>query len=133
LPEYVAVIVWLPTESAVVVQAALPFVSTTAEQPAIDPPPSRKSTLPVGVPLGQTVVFTTTLAGSAGEVTGTVAFRDGSSVIAGCEAVALSGGRAQCATAKLAKGGHSIVAAYSGSAAYNPVTSNPLKQNVKPK
>jgi DNA-binding beta-propeller fold protein YncE len=84
-------------------------------------------------PLGQTVVFTATLAGSAGEVTGTVAFRDGSSVIAGCEAVALSGGRAQCATAKLAKGGHSIVAAYSGSAAYNPVTSNPLKQNVKPK
>ena len=104
------------------------------------PPPPIKVTPTIGLvssmdpaPRGQTIVFTATLSGSAGEVTGTVGFKDGSVAIVGCEAVALSAGRAQCATSRLAQGSHTIVAQYSGSSAYNAVTSRAIKQNVKPK
>ena len=81
---------------------------------------------------GQSIVFTATLGGTAGEVTGTVVFKDGGATIAGCAAVAISSGRAACTTA-LSPGNHTITAQYSGSAAYNGVTSAPLKQSVKGK
>jgi hypothetical protein len=84
-------------------------------------------------PLGQAITFTATLGGTAGTVLGSVAFKDGAVTIAGCEAVAVSGGRAACTTAALAQGNHSINAQYSGSDAYNAVTSKAIKQTVKPK
>ena len=115
-------------------------VTQTVNAVVTPPPPPTKATPTIGLvtsmdpaPLGQTIVFTATLTGSAGEVTGTVAFKDGSVAIVGCEAVALSAGRAQCATSRLAQGSHTIVAQYSGSSAYNAVTSRAIKQNVKPK
>ncbi|MEP7096628.1 MAG: Ig-like domain repeat protein [Dokdonella sp.] len=63
--------------------------------------------------LGQSVTFTATVTGMT--ATGTVQFQDGAGSIAGCDAVALSGGgQAQCATAVLAGGWHNVTAVYSG-------------------
>src|SRR5688572_19009782 len=50
LPLYCAVIVWLPTASADVVHVATPAARATLAQPATEPAPSRKLTVPVGVP-----------------------------------------------------------------------------------
>src|SRR5205085_12221882 len=61
---------------------------------------------------GETVTFTATLSGSRGAPTGSVAFRDGGTDIAGCGAVALASGMATCATAHLAVGTHAITANY---------------------
>jgi len=81
---------------------------------------------------GATVTFTATVTGVA--PTGTVDFKDGGSSIAGCSAVTLTGSgnsrSAQCATAGLSAGTHSIVATYSGDGS-NPSTSSPaLSQAV---
>ena len=46
--------------------------------------------------LGQGVTFNLTLGGTQGAVTGTATFNDGSSAIAGCSNVAVSGGAASC-------------------------------------
>jgi hypothetical protein len=50
LPEYTAVIEWLPVASEVVVHVAMPLASVAALQLAIDVAPSRKFTVPVGTP-----------------------------------------------------------------------------------
>ena len=59
---------WLPEESAVVAHVATPEEIVAAPQLAIDEAPSRKSTVPVGVPeLPDTVAVKVTLwAGSDG-------------------------------------------------------------------
>ena len=66
--------------------------------------------------------------------TGTVNFRDGASSIAGCGAVALSGGgdtpSAVCSTSALGVGTHNIVAAYGGDAGNAPSASPILAQVV---
>ena len=41
---------WSPAVSAAVVHTAMPAVTLIAEQPLMDEAPSRKSTVPVGVP-----------------------------------------------------------------------------------
>lgn len=79
---------------------------------------------------GQAVTFTATVSGSAGTPTGTVDFRNGASVIAGCSAVALSAGAASCTTTALPAGTNGITAAYSGNAAYSPATSAVITQTV---
>ncbi len=65
---------------------------------------------------GQSVTFTAQVAGAA--PTGTVAFADNGSTLAGCGAVALSGGgnapTAQCVAGSLAAGTHPITASYGG-------------------
>ncbi len=65
--------------------------------------------------VGSSVTFTATVTGNA--PTGTVVFKDGASVIAGCAAQPLSGSGssriAQCATSALTQGSHSITATYS--------------------
>ncbi len=80
---------------------------------------------------GTIVTFTATVTGVA--PTGTVDFKDGGSSIAGCSAVLLGGSgnsrTAQCATAGLAAGTHSIVAAYSGDGG-NPSTSSTALSQV---
>ncbi len=81
---------------------------------------------------GANVTFTATVSGSS--PTGTVNFKDGSSSISGCSAVALAGSgnsrTAGCATNALTTGSHSIVASYSGDAANAASTSTTLSQTV---
>jgi uncharacterized delta-60 repeat protein len=79
---------------------------------------------------GQAVTFSAVVSGSAGSPTGTVAFNDGATPIAGCTAVALNGGAAVCTTSSLASGSHAITASYSGDANYNAATSGTLTQFV---
>src|SRR5690349_20162668 len=81
---------------------------------------------------GATVTFTATVTGSG--PTGTVNFKDGSTSLSGCSAVALSGSgntrTAQCGTASLAGGTHSIVASYGGDSNNAGSSSGTLSQTV---
>jgi uncharacterized repeat protein (TIGR01451 family) len=84
--------------------------------------------------VGQPVTFTasvTAIAPGGGTPTGTVAFRADGTDLAGCSAVALSGGSATCATSTLAVGGRAITAGYGGSASYQ-ASSGSLTQSVGP-
>ena len=75
--------------------------------------------------LGQSVTFTATIsviAPGAGTPTGTVQFLDGGNPIAGCTSVAISGGQAQCSTAALTAGNHTITAQYGGDGNFNTAT-----------
>ena len=80
---------------------------------------------------GDSVTFTSKVTGQT--PTGTVTFKDGTSAL--CSAVALQGGgnspAATCTTNALAKGSHSITAAYSGDANNLAITSPVLTQTVK--
>jgi hypothetical protein len=76
-------------------------------------------------PQGTNITFTATLsvtAPGAGTPSGTVQFLDGGNPIAGCNAVAVSAGQAQCMTNALTPGNHTVTAAYSGDGSFN--TSN---------
>jgi hypothetical protein len=75
---------------------------------------------------GQTVTLTATVTGST--PTGTVTFKDGAATL--CNAVALSGGTAICATSTLAVGSHSLTALYSGDGGNTGSASDPLFQVV---
>ncbi len=82
---------------------------------------------------GAGVTFTATVTGSS--PTGTVAFTDNGSSIAGCSAVALPAGTAAskaatCTTAALTAATHSIVATYGGNAGNAGSTSAALSQVV---
>jgi hypothetical protein len=48
-PLYTAVMLWLPADSALVVHVAVPPLTLCAPQPEIEPLPSSKFTLPVGL------------------------------------------------------------------------------------
>jgi large repetitive protein len=80
--------------------------------------------------LGQSVTFTaevSTVAGT-GNLTGTVSFSDGATVLA--TAVPLNAGVATFATSKLAVGSHSITASYSGDSGHTSSTSTPALTQV---
>ena len=79
---------------------------------------------------GQPVTFTTTLSGSAGPVTGTVAFLDGGAAIAGCGSVAVTSGSTACTTGALSSGTHSITVQYAGDGNYAAGSSASLSQGV---
>ncbi len=83
--------------------------------------------------VGSSVTFTATVT-SSNNPTGTVAFTDNGSTIAGCGAVPLSGSgntkTAACTTSSLSAGTHSIVASYSGDANDPPLVSAPLSQTM---
>lgn len=82
-------------------------------------------------PPGQPVTFTATVAPSASPVfnpTGTVTFKDGSTVLA---TVTLNGGsQATLTTGSLDIGGHPLTAAYSGDANFTSAISNTVTQTV---
>jgi hypothetical protein len=78
----------------------------------------------------QSVTFTATVAGQG--ASGSVQFKDGASTIGGCSMAVLSGGQAQCTTASLATGNHSITAVYGGDASNAGSTSAVLVQTVNP-
>jgi hypothetical protein len=76
---------------------------------------------------GQQVTFTATVSGAAGTPTGSVTFRDGSSVLA---TVPLNGsGVATYSTSSLAVGAHTIYANYGGSATYG-ISAAGLHQSI---
>ena len=82
--------------------------------------------------VGQPVAFKTTVAptlrGVIGTPTGTVMFKDGSTVLA---TVNLASGTATFTTSTLAKGSHNITATYSGDSNFIPKTSSALTQVVQ--
>jgi hypothetical protein len=84
--------------------------------------------------LGDTITFSATVA-DASYPTGTVAFMDGASPIAGCGAKAVvtskSTGAAACTTSGLTPGQHSITAVYSGDAANLGSSSPPVLQTIQ--
>jgi len=73
------------------------------------------------------VTFTATVSGPLGPPTGTVTFKDGSTVLG---TNTLSGGTATFATNALSIGAHSITAVYSGDPNFLTSTSSVLTQNV---
>ena len=81
---------------------------------------------------GTNVTFTASVNGNG--LTGSVAFTDVGSTIAGCAAVALSGSgktmSASCGTSSLSAGTHSIVATYGGDASNAGSASAPLSQVI---
>lgn len=84
--------------------------------------------------VGQSVTFTATVTASAGTPTGTVTFKDGSTILA--SGVALSGGMATFSTSSLSIGTHTITAVYSGDGNFNGTgagssTANALAQQVQ--
>ena len=89
-------------------------------------------------PVGQSVTYTATVTPSTFPfpITGTVAFRDGGSVISGCGAQAISSGAssgtATCTepAASMTLGTHSITAVYAGTANYTTSTSPAFTQTV---
>ena len=83
---------------------------------------------PSGV--GQSVTLTATVPGTNPTPVGYVVFRDNGIVIAGCAAVPVSNGTAQCITSSLLEGTHSISGQYSGNVTYSSSTSNTFTQTV---
>ncbi|MCY7386555.1 MAG: Ig-like domain repeat protein [Burkholderiales bacterium] len=81
---------------------------------------------------GQSVTFTATVTGNAGTPSGVVVFRDNGNAIAGCAAVALAAGTAQCTTTALSSGARAITAQFTGNGVYGASTSNTLIQTVMP-
>jgi alpha-tubulin suppressor-like RCC1 family protein len=72
---------------------------------------------------GDTVTVKATVQGNGVTATGTVTFSDGSATIPSCVNMPLTSGEAVCAMASIAAGSHTISAAYSGDANYNPAHS----------
>ncbi len=82
---------------------------------------------------GQDVSFTATVsavAPASGIPTGTVAFLDGASTVAGCAAQALVAGMASCTVIYAIAGSHVISTVYSGDPDFTGSTSAPLNQDV---
>lgn len=77
--------------------------------------------------VGQAVTFTASVSAASGTPTGTVTFKDGSTVLA---VVNLVSGSASYTTSALTVGGHTITAIYSGAANYAVSASAPLTQTV---
>jgi hypothetical protein len=79
---------------------------------------------------GQAMTFTATVkSNTSGTPTGTVTFKDGTTVLS---TAALSGGKATLATSTLSAGTHSITGVYNGSASYLTSTSLVLTETVNP-
>jgi hypothetical protein len=112
-------------------------ITQTVDAPP--PPPPAIGTLSVSATMdstsytigaGSLVTFTAAISGSSGTPTGTVAFKDNGVLIAGCEAVALSLGKALCSTSALTAGSHRISGDYSGNATYGKGVAGPITQTV---
>ncbi len=68
---------------------------------------------------GSSVSLTASVSSGSGTPTGTVAFSEGGSTIAGCGAVALSGGSAVCTTSFATEGSYDLTATYTPSTGSN--------------
>jgi hypothetical protein len=76
---------------------------------------------------GQNVLLTAAVTGSGGTPTGTVAFKDGTTLLGNAT---VSGGTANFNVASLAVGSHSLTAVYSGDSSFRGSTSSTLTQTV---
>ena len=92
-------------------------------------PSATTLTGPATSTLGQSASFTANVTGGA--PTGSVKFKDGTTTITGCSAIALAAGSAVCATSALPVGARSLTAEYSGDAANLPSTSTALVHTVQ--
>ena len=84
---------------------------------------------------GQDVSYTATVsavAPASGTPSGTVAFLDGASTVAGCATQTLTAGMASCTVSYTIVGAHAITAAYSGDPNFAGSSSAPLNQPVVP-
>jgi hypothetical protein len=79
---------------------------------------------------GASVAFTARVSGGSGTPTGSITFNANGSAIAGCSAVALSGGAATCTTSSLGGGTYAITGVYSGDATYGAAQAGPITQTV---
>ena len=79
---------------------------------------------------GVNVVFTVTLAGGSGPVTGSVTFLDGGVAIDGCSDLTLANGAADCGTSALSVGDHSITVRYAGAGSYEGATSPAYTETI---
>jgi large repetitive protein len=79
---------------------------------------------------GQSIVFTATITPVAPAPTGTVTFQDSGTNIAGCVNRPVAARVANCTTAALAVGSHTVTAVYGGNATYATSTSAPVTQVV---
>ncbi|MDQ6804016.1 MAG: Ig-like domain-containing protein, partial [Actinomycetota bacterium] len=79
---------------------------------------------------GNSVTLTASVSSTSSVGTGTVAFTDGGTPIAGCSAVAVSSGQATCTTTFSTEGNHSLVGTYSGTASLGQSHSAALTQVV---
>jgi hypothetical protein len=92
---------------------------------------SSKNPSSFGEPVTFMALVQPTVRGSsrvAGNMTGTVTFRDGTTTLA---TETLVPGYVNFTTSSLSRGTHTITATYSGDSNYNPVTSPPLIQTVQ--
>ena len=81
--------------------------------------------------VGESVTYTAKVGPAA--ATGTVAFEEAGTPIAGCTARSVSYGTATCTVAGLSVGGHWVKAVYSGDSSYATSTSPGLTQTVNKK
>jgi Big-like domain-containing protein len=118
---------------------ATPVIPTTPTTPTTPTAPVKPGTAPASMGMdsssyridaGASVTFTATLSGSSGTPTGTLDFRSNGVTIAGCGAIAISGGSARCTTTGLASGSHAIAGLYSGDATYSAGLAGPITQTV---
>jgi hypothetical protein len=112
------------TLGGVVRKISLTGTGTPARLPTTTQLNSSASALGVG----DDVTLTANVTGNA--VTGTVAFTDGGTPVAGCSSVALSGSTASCVVSGLTAGAKQYSAAYSGDVMNKPSTSSAVNVNV---
>ena len=98
------------------------FVADAAPSPTTTLTASQNPSL-----FGGAVTFSATVAGSGATPTGTVTFKDGSTVLG--TATLNASGVAYYGTSALTAGTHSITAVYSGDGSYSASTSSALSQN----
>ena len=82
------------------------------------------------VGMGASVTLTATV--SPASAAGTVTFLDGATPIAGCSAVPVVAGAAQCTTSDLPPGARSLTAVYDSATGYTASTSAPFSLQVTP-
>lgn len=82
--------------------------------------PTVTLTAPATALLGAPVILSASVAGTPGTPTGSVIFKDGSTVLS---TVTLASGTASYTTSTLAAGSHTVTASYSGDATFSAVTS----------
>jgi hypothetical protein len=78
---------------------------------------------------GQPVTFTVQITGGSSP-TGTVRFTDGTANIAGCSAVTLANGVANCTTKALTRGQHAIRGYYSGDSRNGAGVAGPITETI---
>jgi hypothetical protein len=103
-------------------------LTETVNQPAAAATTTTLATSAATVTAGQSVTFTATVKAASGTPTGTVTFKNGSTVLG---SGTLSGGTASFATSSLPVGSDSITATYAGTTTFATSTSAALTETVK--